>query len=159
MSLKERRPPLSDDFLEVTYDKFNFRVKTDYFYHPEECWAAQEGALVKIGVTDYLQKVVGDLIFLELPETGKEIVRDGFAGTIETIKTTVDLFCPVSGRIEEINSGLIDNPQPINSDPYGEGWLFKVVAGNWEGDKKRLMDAQTYFPKMEAKIKEEMAKK
>jgi glycine cleavage system H protein len=151
--------PLGDDFLEVTYDKFIFRVKTGCFYHPEECWAIEEESLVKVGVTDFLQRVVGDLVFLKLPETGNEITRDGYAGTMETIKTTVDLFCPVGGRITEVHSGLIDNPQPINSDPYGEGWLFKVVASDWEGDKKRLMDAQTYFPKMEAKIKEEMAKK
>ena len=150
---------MGDDFLEVRYDKFTFRVKTGYFYHPEECWAVQEGGLVKVGVTDFLQRVVGDLVFLKLPESGKEIARDGYAGTMETIKTTVDLFCPVSGRIAEVNSGLIDNPQPINSDPYGEGWLFKVAADDWEGDKKNLMDAKTYFPKMEAKIKEEMAKK
>ena len=150
---------MGEDFLEVTYDKFVFRVKAGCFYHPEECWAFEERGLVKVGVTDFLQRVVGDLIFLKLPETDSEITRDGYAGTLETIKTTVDLFCPVGGRVAEINSGLIDNPQPINSDPYGEGWLFKVAADDWEGDKKNLMDAQTYFPKMEAKIKEEMAKK
>jgi glycine cleavage system H protein len=150
---------LRGDSLEVTYDKFVFRAKTGYFYHPEECWAAQEGDLIRIGVTDFLQKIVGDLVFLDLPKTGDQIIRDGYAGTMETIKTTVDLVCPVGGRIAGVNSGLIDNPQPINSDPYGEGWLFKVVPSDWEVDKKNLMDDQTYFPKMEAKIKEEMAKK
>ncbi len=150
---------MSGDFLEVTFDKFVFRAKMGYFYHPEECWAAQEGDRVRIGVTDFLQRIVGDLVFLKLPETGDPITRDGYAGTLETIKTTVDLFCPVSGRISEANSGLIDNPQPINSDPYGEGWLFKVVPSDWEVDKRNLMDAQTYFHKMEAKIKKEMGKK
>ena len=147
------------DSLEVMYDKFVFRAKTGYFYHLEECWAAQEGDLIRIGVTDFLQKIVGDLVFLQLPKTGDQMIRDGYAGTLETIKTTVDLVCPVGGRIAEVNSGLTDNPQPINADPYGEGWLFKLAADNWEGDKQRLMDAQTYFPKMEAKIKEEIAKK
>ena len=150
---------MGEDFLEVTYDKFTFRVKTAFLYHPEECWAMEEGGLIKVGVTDFLQRVVGDLVFLKLPETGNEITRDGYAGTMETIKTTIDLFCPVSGRIGEVHSRLIDDPQPINSDPYGEGWLFKVVPSDWERDKKNLMDAQTYFPKMEAKIREEMAKK
>ncbi len=150
---------MGEDFMEVTYDKFVFRVKTGFFYHPEECWAMEEGGLIKVGVTDFLQRVVGDLVFLKLPETGNEIARDGYAGTLETIKTTIDLFCPVSGRIAEVHSGLIDDPQPINSDPYGEGWLFKVAPSDGEGDKKNLMDAKAYFPKMEAKIKEEMAKK
>ncbi len=150
---------MGEDFLEVAYDKFVFRVKTGCLYHPEECWAVEEGGLVKVGVTDFLQRVVGDLIFLKLPETGAAIARGGYAGTLETIKTTVDLFCPVSGRIAEVHSGLVDNPQPINSDPYGEGWLFKVATDDWEGDKIYLMDAKTYFPKMEAKIKEGMAKK
>ncbi len=150
---------MSKDFLEVTYDKFVFRVKVGFFYHPEECWAMEERGLIKVGVTDFLQRIVGDLVFLKLPETGQEIAGDGYAGTLETIKTTIDLFCPVSGRITEVHSELIDDPQPINSDPYGEGWLFKVAPIDWEGDKKNLMDAQTYFPKMEAKIEAEMAKK
>lgn len=150
---------MSEDFLEITYDKFTFRAKTGYFYHPEECWAVQEGGLIKVGVTDFLQRVVGDLVFLKLPEAGSEITRDGYAGTLETIKTTVDLFCPVGGRIAEVHSALMDDSQPINSDPYGEGWLFKVAPSDWEGDKKNLMDAKTYFPRMETKIKEEMAKK
>lgn len=150
---------MSGDFLEVTFDKFVFRAKIGYFYHSEECWAAQEGDLVRIGVSDFLQRIVGDLVFLKLPETGDQIRGGGYAGTMETIKTTIDLVCPVGGRIAEVNSGLIDNPQPINSDPYGEGWLFKVVPSEWEVDKKNLWDAQAYFPKMEAKIKNEMTKK
>ncbi len=150
---------MSGDFLEVTFDKFVFRAKMGYFYHPEECWAAPERDLVKVGVTDFLQRTIGDLVFLKLPEAGDQIIRDGYAGSLETIKTTVDLFCPVSGRIAEVNSRLIDDPQPINSDPYGEGWLFKLVPTNWEVEKRNLMDAQTYFPKMEEKIKKEMPKK
>ena len=87
------------------------------------------------------------------------MTQDGEAGTMETIKTSVMLISPVGGIIKEVNGGLDENPQLINTDPYGEGWLFKVAPGDWEGDKKFLLDAQTYFPKMEAKIKEEMAKK
>jgi glycine cleavage system H protein len=78
---------------------------------------------------------------------------------METIKATVALISPVSGKIKEVNRGLDENPQLINTDLYGEGWLFKLAPGNWEADKKVLLDAEAYFPKMEAKIKEEMAKK
>jgi glycine cleavage system H protein len=150
---------VSEEFREVTYDKFTFRVMKNYLYHPEECWAKEEGGLVKVGVSDFLQKTVGDVAFLELPEVGAELTQEEEAGTMETIKATVALISPVSGKIKEVNRGLDENPQLINTDPYGEGWLFKLAPGNWEADKKVLLDAEAYFPKMEAKIKEEMAKK
>ena len=148
-----------DGFLEVTYDKFTFQAKIGYFYHPEECWAKEESQLVTVGVTDFLQRTIGDVVFLELPKIGEELTQEGYAGTIETIKTTINLISPVEGKVKEVNAGLEDNPQPINTDPYNEGWLFKVIPINWAGDKKKLMDAQTYFPKMEENIKAEMAKK
>ena len=87
------------------------------------------------------------------------MARDGEAGSMETIKTSVMLISPVGGIIKEVNGGLDENPQLINTDPYGEGWLFKIVPGDGGGDKKFLLDAQIYFPKMEAKIRGEMAKK
>ena len=150
---------MGNDFMEVTHDKFVFRVRKDYLYHPEECWAKEEKGLIIVGVTDFLQRTVGDVAFLELPAAGGELTRDGGAGTMETIKTSVMIISPVGGTIREVNGGLDENPQLINTDSYGDGWLFKVAPGDWEGDKKFLLDAQIYFPKMEAKIREEMAKK
>lgn len=150
---------MNDDFMEVTYDKFTFRVMKNYLYHPEECWAKESGGLVLVGVSDFSQKVVGDVAFLELPEAGTELTPGGEAGTMETIKTTVSLISPVGGTIQEVNGELDENPQLVNTDPYGAGWIFKVAPGDWEADKKVLLDAEAYFPKMEAKIKEEMAKK
>jgi glycine cleavage system H protein len=150
---------MGEEFLEVVYDKFVFRVKVGYLYHREECWAKEEGNLIKVGVTDFLQRTAGDVAFLELPGAGKEVTRDDEAGTMETIKTSIMLISPVGGIIQEVNGELDENPQLINTDPYGEGWLYKVAPGNWEVDKKVLLDAHTYCPKMEAKIKEEMAKK
>ena len=150
---------MNDDFMEVTYDKFLFRVKRDCLYHPEECWVKKERDWVTVGVSDFLQKVVGDVAFLELPEAGTGLTQGGEAGTMETIKTTVTLISPVGGTIKEVNGELDENPQLVNTDPYGAGWIFKVAPGDWEADKKGLLDAQTYFPKMEEKIKAEMAKK
>ncbi len=149
---------MSEDFMEVTYDKFLFTVKHDYLYHPEESWAKEDGDLITVGVTDFFQKTAGDVAFIELPEIGTEVARGSEAGVIETIKITVSPISPVSGLIKEVNTGLRDNPQWVNNDPYGEGWLFKVVPSNWEAEKKDLMDADTYFPRMEGKIREEMAK-
>jgi glycine cleavage system H protein len=150
---------LATEFLEVTYDKFLFRARKDLFYHPDESWAKEESGLVTVGMTDFVQRVLGDVAFLQLPEAGTELDADGYAGTMETIKSTVDIISPVSGTIKEVNPNLEENPQLVNTDPYGEGWLFKVAPNDWESDKKKLMDAQAYFPKMEAKIKTEMAKK
>ncbi len=149
----------SDDFLEITYDKFLFRAKKDLLYHPEESWAKKEGTLIMVGVTDYLQRVIGDLVFLKLPEKGSEVEPNGYAGTMETIKSTIDIISPLGGTIKEVNEALEENPQLVNTDPYAEGWLFKVAPNNWESDMQKLMDAVTYFPKMEEKIKTEMAKK
>lgn len=144
--------------MEVTHDKFIFRVKSSYFYHPDECWAKEEGGLVTIGITDFFQKTVGDVIFIELPETGTKLTKGDEAGMIETIKVNVTLISPVSGAIKEVNSGLGDNPQWVNTEPYGEGWLFKMAPSDWEADKKELMEARVYFLRMEEKIKKEMAK-
>ncbi len=150
---------MSDDFLEITFDKFTFRVMKNYWYHPEECWAKEEGGTITVGVTDFLQKTVGDVVFLELPQAGTELNRSDEAGSMETIKATVALISPVSGKIQEVNPSLDENPQLINTDPYGEGWVFRITPSDWGADRQALWDAQTYFPKMEAKIKAEMAKK
>lgn len=149
---------MSQDFMEVTYDKFIFRVKKGYLYHSGECWAKEENGLVTVGLTDFLQKTAGDVAFLEPPEVGAEVAQGGEAGVIETIKTTVTLISPAGGVIREVNTALEDNPQLMNTDPYGEGWVFKLAPAGWEKDKKELMDDDTYFPIMEEKIKKEMEK-
>ena len=150
---------MSNNFIEMTYDKFIFRVKNSYLYHPDECWVKRDGDLVTVGVTDFFQKTIGDVIFIELPEAGSELTKGDEAGMIETIKVNVTLISPVSGTIKEVNRGLGDNPQWVNTEPYGEGWLFKMAPSDWETDKKELMEAQAYFTRMKEKISNEMLKK
>lgn len=150
---------MNQDFMEVTYDKFIFRVKRGYLYHSGECWAKEDGGLITVGLTDFLQKTAGDVAFWEAPEVGAEVAQGGDAGVIETIKTTIILTAPVGGVFREINAALEDNPQLINTDPYGEGWVFKLEPIDWEKDKATLMNAATYFPIMEEKIRKEMEKK
>jgi len=150
---------VSNNFIEMTYDKFIFRVKNSYLYHPDECWVKRDGDLVTVGVTDFFQKTIGDVIFIELPEAGSELTKGDEAGMIETIKVNVTLISPVSGTIKEVNRGLGDNPQWVNTEPYGEGWLFKMAPSDWETDKKELMEAQAYFTRMKEKISNEMLKK
>jgi len=150
---------VSNDFIEMTYDKFIFRVKNSYLYHPDECWVKRDGDLVTVGVTDFFQKTIGDVIFIELPGAGTELTKGDEAGMMETIKVNVTVVSPVSGTIKEVNSGLGDNPQWVNTEPYGEGWLFKMAPSDWETDKKELMEAQAYFTRMKEKISNEMLKK
>ena len=149
---------MTNDLMEMTYDKFIFRVESSYLYHPDECWVKRDGNLVTVGITDFFQRTMGDVIFIELPETGSELTKGDEAGMIETIKVNVTVISPVSGTIKEVNEGLKDNPQRVNSEPYGEGWLFKMAPSDWETDKKELMEARPYFSGMEEKIRKEMAK-
>lgn len=150
---------MNDEFLEVIRDKFIFRVKTSYLYHPDESWVKNDRAIVTVGITDFFQRTVGDMIYIDLPEIGTKVAQGDEAGMIETIKVNVTVISPVTGTIKEVNDGLKDNPQWVNSDPYGAGWLYKITPDDWEADKKKLMEAQLYFSKMEEKIQSEMAKK
>jgi len=150
---------MTHDFMEVTYDKFIFKVRRGYLYHEGECWAKEENGIVTIGLTDFLQKTAGDVAYFEAPEVGSEMTQGGDAGVIETIKTTIILISPVGGVIREINAALEDSPQLINTDPYGEGWVFKLAPADWEKDRKTLMSDEAYFPLMEEKIKKEMEKR
>ncbi|NPV89496.1 MAG: glycine cleavage system protein H [Firmicutes bacterium] len=145
--------------MQFSYDKFTFTVKKGYFYHPNECWAKEENGLIVVGLSDFLQITAGDVAFLESPELGAEVKRGDSVGVIETIKTTVTLISPVSGTVKEVNEALEGDPQLINTDPYGEGWVLKIVPADWEADKKELMDAEAYFPIMEEKVKAQMEKK
>lgn len=150
---------MSQDMLEAIHDKFVFKVKQGYLYHQDECWIKEDGELLTIGITDFMQKTAGDVAFLELPETGMEVAQGGKVGVIETIKTTVDLITPASGVIKEVNSVLEDDPQFVNSEPYEAGWLLKIAPSNWKTEKNTLMTAEEYFPVMEEKIVREMRKK
>ncbi len=149
---------MNDEFLEVTRDKFIFRVKTSYLYHPDECWVKNDAGLAIVGITDFFQRTVGDMIYMDLPEIGTKVAQGDEAGMIETIKVNVTVISPVGGTIKEINGMLKDNPQRVNSDPYGEGWLYRITPDNWESDAKGLLEARAYFSRMEEKIRKEMAK-
>lgn len=147
---------VGQEFTEVTFDKFTFRVMHGYLYHPGECWVREEGSRLVVGLTDYLQTSAGDVALVELPEPGQEVVAGQEVAVIETIKTTVRVQSPVSGTVVEVNTALEEDPQAINQDAYGQGWLFCVEPSRWEEERASLMDAQAYLPVMEAKIKADL---
>ncbi|MAP71283.1 MAG: glycine cleavage system protein H [Candidatus Marinimicrobia bacterium] len=112
-------------------------------YTKEHEWVKIDGDLLIVGITDHAQSELGDIIFIEFPDLSQMISKDDSFGTIEAVKTVADLFAPVSGKIIEINQDLEDNPELVNSDPYGEGWIVKIT----DFDKSQLdalLDSNNY---------------
>jgi glycine cleavage system H protein len=95
-------------------------------YTKDHEWVKVDGDLVTVGITDYAQNELGDVVYVELPEPGQEVEKDESFGTIEAVKAVADLFCPVSGEIMEINEELGDDPEIVNKNPYGDGWMVKI---------------------------------
>ena len=116
-------------------------IPEDLLYTDEHEWVSIEDGLITVGITDYAQNELGDIVFVELPEVGTEVEATETYGTIEAVKTVADLFSPASGTIEEINTALEDHPELVNTDPYGDGWMIKIkVSENPEG----LLSAKEY---------------
>lgn len=117
-----------------------YEVHEEYYYHKDHFWAHVEGGLVKFGATDYGQKTLKEVVFVELPSVGTTVTQNEPYGTVESVKAVVDLIAPVSGTVEKVNESLRDNPEPINKDPYGEGWLIVVKPSNLNDELKKIMD-------------------
>lgn len=98
----------------------------------------------RIGITDFAQDELGDIVFVELPEEGREYDRADECAVVESVKSTSDIYCPLSGIITEINSELNDTPDLINSEPYSEGWIFILKANN-DSELNELIDANSYY--------------
>jgi len=117
----------------------DYEVREGLYYSKEWTWLKIEDGKVRIGITDYAQKQLREVVFAELPEVGDEVVKGEPFGTVESVKSVSDLVAPISGKIVEVNEEAIDNPQIINEDPYGEGWLIVVSPSNLDEDLKTLM--------------------
>jgi glycine cleavage system H protein len=95
-------------------------------YTKEHEWIKEDGNIITIGITDYAQDSLGDIVYLELPEEGSSIAMDDTFGVVESVKAVSDLYSPVTGNVIEANDALVDSPEVINDDPYGEAWMIKV---------------------------------
>ena len=111
-----------------------------YLIHKEHFWAKIEDGLVRFGATDYGQKALKEIVFVELLEVGDEVKQNDAYGTLESVKAVVDLIAPVSGTVKEVNEALMDNPDAINKDPYGNGWLITVTPSDADGELENIMD-------------------
>jgi len=122
-------------------------IPSDLKYTKDHEWAKKEDDVITIGITDYAQGELGDVVFVELPAAGDEVSQDETFGTIEAVKAVADLFSPLTGEVVEINEALGEQPDIVNEDPYGEGWMVKIKISDeteWndlmsDGDYKDLI--------------------
>ncbi|MCH8838198.1 MAG: glycine cleavage system protein GcvH [Candidatus Marinimicrobia bacterium] len=118
-------------------------IPTDLQYTKDHEWIRREDDLAVLGITDFAQGELGDIVFVEFPDVGATFKQGEVFGTVEAVKTVADLFMPVAGEVVEVNSGLEDAPEQVNSDPYGLGWMVKVrIADSSQLDD--LMGASEY---------------
>ena len=115
----------------------------DLRYHPEHDWARIEGDVATLWITWYAQDALGEVVFYDPPEVGSEIVKDRPYAEVESVKAVSDVYAPVSGEITEVNEALGDNPEIINDDPYGQGWLVKVKLSD-QAQADELLDTAAY---------------
>jgi glycine cleavage system H protein len=118
----------------------------DLLYHPEHDWARIDAAdpeLATLGITWYAQDSLGEVVFFDLPALGSSVKKDAPYAEVESVKAVSDVIAPLSGEIVEVNDALADNPQAINEDPYGDGWLVKVRLTD-PGEREALLDASAY---------------
>ena len=112
-------------------------------YSKDHEWIRLEGEFGYIGITDFAQSELGDIVFVEIETEGDELRKEEVFGSVEAVKTVSDLFMPVSGVILEVNAKLADNPEAVNTDPYGDGWMVKIKLTD-AAEVAELMDADAY---------------
>ena len=116
---------------------------SNYRYTKEHEWVRAEGDVATVGITDYAQHELGDVVFVEMPKPGTKLNAGQSFGTVESVKAVSDIYAPVSGEVTEVNSALSDTPETINKDPHGKAWLIKLKLAN-SSELAKLMDASAY---------------
>lgn len=115
----------------------------DLRYSKEHEWVLVEGNVATVGITDYAQEQLGEIVYVELPEIGEKVSKEDAFGVVESVKTVSDVYAPVSGSVLEVNDDLPDNPELINEDPYGDGWMLKIEMSDPD-ELEDLMTAEEY---------------
>ena len=115
----------------------------DLRYTKDHEWLRLEGNIATIGITDFAQRELGDIVYVDIDTVGKDLAAEAVFGTVEAVKTVSDLFLPVAGKVLEVNADLNNQPETVNSDPYGQGWMVKIEVAN-PADVEALMTAGAY---------------
>ncbi len=125
-----------------------YDIREDLHYSKEDEWARAEGDRVTIGVTDFAQQQLGDVVFVELPEVGRSFEKGEPFGVIESVKTVADLYAPISGEVIEVNPALAETPEAVNEDCYGEGWMIVVKPAD-SSEISGLLNREGYLKYLE----------
>jgi glycine cleavage system H protein len=133
-------------------------VPKELFYNENDCWARIEGDTAKVGITDFLQNMISDIIFVKFNELGSKVEQFDEIASFESTKSVLDLLSPVSGTIQEVNEKLGESPELANRDPYGEGWFAIIKLEDFENDRQNLLSAQDYFEVLKRKVETERRK-
>ena len=112
-------------------------------YTKDHEWIKVDGDTATVGITDFAQKELGDIVYVEIETEGEEVAQGEVFGTVEAVKTVSDLFMPLSGEVSEVNAGLEDTPEQVNEDPYEKGWMIKIKLSN-PGETDSLLSADEY---------------
>lgn len=120
----------------------SYELPEGLYYSKDWEWVKVEGAKVRVGITDYAQKQLREVVYAELPSPGTEVTQNEPYGTVESVKAVSDLVAPVSGTIEKVNEEVQSSPEILNEDPYEKGWLLVVTPNNLDAELKNLMNAQ-----------------
>jgi glycine cleavage system H protein len=149
---------LTETPFEFKVDKWTFRVPRDRFYNENDCWVKLDGSRATVGITDFLQNMASDIIYVELPEPGTVVGQFDEAGSFEAVKTMLDLISPVNGVVKEVNEELREKPELANQDPYEGGWFVKMEVADFDVDRENLLDAAGYFEVLKRKVEVERRK-
>ncbi len=147
------------EYLELSIDKFIFRIADDRYYTDDGLWVKPENNAVRIGASDYLQQRSGDVAFAEVKPVGAVLAAGDEFAAIETIKVNISLVSPVAGTVLLVNPILESSPEAINQDPYGAGWLVVIKTEEMESSINRLFDPQAYFSKIKKDAEQELDSK
>lgn len=144
---------------EIKVDKWTFRVPRDLFFNENDCWARIEGDKAKVGITDFLQNMISDIVFVEFKEVGSKIEQFDEVADFESVKSVLDVISPVGGVVDGVNEKLRESPELANKDPYGEGWFVSIKLDNPDADKENLLTAEGYFEVLKKKLESERKKR
>jgi len=146
---------LSEEQYELKVDKYTFRVYRDRFYTENDSWAKVAEDVATVGITDFLENMISDVLFVQFSEIGTKVEQFDELGTFESVKSVLDVISPVSGTIIEVNSRLESEPELMNKDPYREGWFVKIRMEDFDVDKKNLLDPASYYDVLKRKVEAE----
>ena len=154
MSEANRNSSNEKEYICITFDKFIFKVSKGCFYSEEGVWIRIENGAARLGISDFVQKTIGDMTYISLPHIGNKVEQLQELASVESIKTSISIPSPIKGRIIEVNLRIEEEPELVNLDPYGSGWLVVAKLSNFKKDRKQLLEAEKYSEVIKKKLVE-----